>query len=114
MYLLVFGAAVPGVVLLFLTPKSSRFRLVGGVSSLFLAAYMYGFNESLNFIESLGVLGFAFWLGLLLALAMSLIAEFSTKGASRKALAIASLLVSSASNAVFAFWFAQAVGLGIV
>jgi hypothetical protein len=114
MHFLVAGAAGPGLLLIFLSGESNRFRLVSGLSTLFSAAYIYGMAESLKFVESLGMFGFSLWLGSLLLLAGSLIGEFSIKGGRTKAPAIASITVSLVSNAVFAFLFARAAGLGIV
>lgn len=114
MHFLVVGAAVPGLALLFLSEKSSGFRRMGGVSSLFSAAYIYGMTGALRFIESLGMLGFSLWLGSLVLLGASLAGELSIKGARMKAPAIACIIISAVSNAVFAFLFARAAGLGIV
>ncbi len=114
MHFLVVCTAVPGLVLIFLAAKTRGFRLVAGVSSLFSSAYMYGINEPSPFIDSLGMLGFVCWLGSLLGLLMSLVVELTIKDASMKPLTISCLVASSASNAVFAFMFARAAGLGIV
>ncbi len=114
MHFLAVVAAASGLLLVFLSRETLRFRLVSGWSSLFSAAYIYGMAESLNFVESLGMFGFSLWLGSLLLLAGSLIGEVSTTGEHKKSAAIASISVSLISNAVFAFLFARAAGLGIV
>ena len=84
------------------------------MSSLFSAAYIYGIAESLRFVESVGWLGCLFWLGSLVLLAASLVGELSIKGGRMKGPAIACIVVSAISNAVFAYSFARAAGLGIV
>jgi hypothetical protein len=114
MLFLAVGAAGSGLVLLFLSREPNRFRLIGGLSSLFSAAYIYGMAESLEFVEKLGMLGFSWWLGSLLLLLATLIYELSIAGKRMKAVAIACLLVSAVANVLFAFLFAQAAGLGIV
>jgi hypothetical protein len=88
MHFLAATSAVSGLVLLFLSWKPGGFRLVGGISSLLSAAYIYGMAESLQFVESLGMPGFSLWLGLLVLLAVSLVGELSIKGRRMKGLAI--------------------------
>lgn len=114
MLFLAAGAAGSGLTLLFLSGAPNRFRLIGGASSLFSAAYIYGIAESLEFVETLSMIGFSLWLGSLLFLAASLVYELSIKARRMKAVAIACLVASVVANAVFAFLFAQAAGLGIV
>lgn len=61
-----------------------------------------------------GLAWISFWLGSLVLLAASLVGELSIKGGRMKGPAIACIVVSAISNAVFAYSFARAAGLGIV
>ena len=114
MQFLVFSTGIPGLALLFLAKKIYGFRLLAGFSSIFSAAYIYGIFESSTFTETLGIFGFALWLGSNVILAVSIFFEFAGKLNSTRNLSIILLILSLISNGIFAFWFFRTAGLGIV